>query len=453
MNGLLSLLIFLPTAGALAILFLPREKTGPIKARSRRSSRAPRSSSRCRSGSHGVPGVGRLLLPRDARLDPLARREVLPRRRRDRGAPDPPDDAPLRHLGLRVVHGGEEAREGVLRLPPPPRDGDDRGLLRPRLLPLLRLLGGHARPDVLPHRGLGRAEEALRGDQVLPLHALRVGDHARSRSSPSTSSTRPASSAGRGSGTRPTFDIVHFHSIAPQIPPDLQLWLFWAFFLGFAIKVPMFPFHTWLPDAHVEAPTAGSVILAGVLLKMGTYGFLRFSIPICPSAASTDVLGPALGRRPLDHRDHLRLDGRDGPEGHEEARRLLVGRAPRLRHARLLRAQQRGDAGGRPPVDQPRPLDGRALPPRRDHLRAPAHAADRRLRRPLAGHAGLRDALHDHPARVDRPAAPERVRRRVHDPRRGVPRELAVGALRRASASSSAPPTCSGSTSASSSAS
>jgi len=64
----------------------------------------------------------------------------------------------------------------------------------------------------------------------------------------------------------------------------LQLWVFAAFFVGFAIKVPMFPFHTWLPDAHVEAPTAGSVILAGVLLKMGTYGFLRFSLPLFPEA-------------------------------------------------------------------------------------------------------------------------------------------------------------------------
>ena len=60
-----------------------------------------------------------------------------------------------------------------------------------------------------------------------------------------------------------------------------------AFFVGFAIKVPMFPFHTWLPDAHVEAPTAGSVILAGVLLKMGTYGFLRFSLPMLPDATVT----------------------------------------------------------------------------------------------------------------------------------------------------------------------
>jgi NADH-quinone oxidoreductase subunit M len=91
----------------------------------------------------------------------------------------------------------------------------------------------------------------------------------------------------KGLGNAPTFDIVHFQEIASQIPPDLQIWLFWAFFLGFAIKVPMFPFHTWLPDAHVEAPTAGSVILAGVLLKMGTYGFLRFSLPICPVASRT----------------------------------------------------------------------------------------------------------------------------------------------------------------------
>jgi NADH-quinone oxidoreductase subunit M len=65
----------------------------------------------------------------------------------------------------------------------------------------------------------------------------------------------------------------------------LQTWLFLAFGLAFAIKVPLFPFHTWLPDAHVEAPTAGSVILAGVLLKMGTYGFLRFCLPLFPQAS------------------------------------------------------------------------------------------------------------------------------------------------------------------------
>lgn len=70
-----------------------------------------------------------------------------------------------------------------------------------------------------------------------------------------------------------------------NIPANLQIWLFLAFAAAFAIKVPMFPLHSWLPDAHVEAPTAGSVILAGVLLKMGTYGFLRFNIPLFPEAA------------------------------------------------------------------------------------------------------------------------------------------------------------------------
>lgn len=77
-----------------------------------------------------------------------------------------------------------------------------------------------------------------------------------------------------------SFDLVSLYDKA--IPHHLHLWLFLAFGLAFAIKVPMWPFHTWLPDAHVEAPTAGSVILAGVLLKMGTYGFLRFSLPLFP---------------------------------------------------------------------------------------------------------------------------------------------------------------------------
>src|ERR1700675_117066 len=75
-------------------------------------------------------------------------------------------------------------------------------------------------------------------------------------------------------------------------PPDLQKWLWLAFFASFAVKVPMWPVHTWLPDAHVEAPTAGSVILAGILLKMGGYGFIRFSLPLFPYAAKT--FGPAI---------------------------------------------------------------------------------------------------------------------------------------------------------------
>jgi len=81
-----------------------------------------------------------------------------------------------------------------------------------------------------------------------------------------------------------TFNVLSL--VQHTWPENLQIWVFWAFMIGFAIKVPMFPFHTWLPDAHVEAPTAGSVILAGVLLKMGTYGFVRFSLPLLPQASS-----------------------------------------------------------------------------------------------------------------------------------------------------------------------
>ncbi|MBZ5627738.1 MAG: NADH-quinone oxidoreductase subunit M [Acidobacteriia bacterium] len=82
-----------------------------------------------------------------------------------------------------------------------------------------------------------------------------------------------------------TFAIPELYKTAPQITGTAAILLFFAFFIGFAIKVPMFPFHTWLPDAHVEAPTAGSVILAGVLLKMGTYGLIRFSLPFFPGVA------------------------------------------------------------------------------------------------------------------------------------------------------------------------
>jgi len=81
----------------------------------------------------------------------------------------------------------------------------------------------------------------------------------------------------------PSFDLIDLYAL--NVPGGVQTWLFLAFAVAFAIKVPLFPFHTWLPDAHVQAPTAGSVILAGVLLKMGTYGLLRFAFPLFPQAA------------------------------------------------------------------------------------------------------------------------------------------------------------------------
>ncbi len=84
-----------------------------------------------------------------------------------------------------------------------------------------------------------------------------------------------------------TFNILEL--MTKTYPYTMQLWLFWAFFAAFAVKVPMWPVHTWLPDAHTEAPTAGSVILAAVLIKMGAYGFLRFSLPLFPQASTAMV--------------------------------------------------------------------------------------------------------------------------------------------------------------------
>jgi NADH-quinone oxidoreductase subunit M len=90
--------------------------------------------------------------------------------------------------------------------------------------------------------------------------------------------------------TGKSFDILTM--TRTTYPVHLQLILFWAFFAAFAVKVPMWPVHTWLPDAHTEAPTAGSVILAGILIKMGAYGFLRFSMPLFPDA--TRAMAPAM---------------------------------------------------------------------------------------------------------------------------------------------------------------
>jgi NADH-quinone oxidoreductase subunit M len=97
--------------------------------------------------------------------------------------------------------------------------------------------------------------------------------------------------AAKLTGTQ-TFDIPTLLAAAQHFPDSLKVWIFWAFFFAFAIKVPLFPFHTWLPDAHTDAPTAGSAILAGVLLKMGTYGFIRFSLPLLPadSAARARII-------------------------------------------------------------------------------------------------------------------------------------------------------------------
>src|SRR5437879_12050538 len=96
------------------------------------------------------------------------------------------------------------------------------------------------------------------------------------------------------------FSILYMKAIGSVLDMgSLQVLLFFAFALGFAITVPMFPFHTWLPDAHVEAPTAGSVILAGILLKLGTYGFYRFNLPMFPKASADESFFGKFGVRSI----------------------------------------------------------------------------------------------------------------------------------------------------------
>ena len=145
--------------------------------------------------------------------------------------------------------------------------------------------------------------------------------------------------------------------------------LFLAFFSAFAVKVPMFPFHTWLPDAHVEAPTAGSVILASIMLKLGTYGFIRLAIPLFPGRGDEPGMrtGIIIARR--DRRD-LRVARGNGAAGLQEARRVLVGRAPWHGDARTVRADARERAGRDDGHDRPRPVHRRAVPPHRHDLRA-----------------------------------------------------------------------------------
>ena len=132
-----------------------------------------------------------------------------------------------------------------------------------------------------------------------------------------------------------------------------QVLIFFAFMLAFAVKVPMFPVHTWLPDAHVEAPTGGSVILAAILLKMGGYGFIRFSLPIAPDASRELAwLMIALSLIAVVYIGFVALV----QQRHEEADRVFVDRAHGLRDARLLRdlprerqcaGYRRGAAGAR----------------------------------------------------------------------------------------------------------
>ena len=210
-----------------------------------------------------------------------------------------------------------------------------------------------------------------------------------------------------------TFDVLVLAK--HPVDPHLQMWLFAAFALAFAIKVPMWPFHTWLPDAHVEAPTAGSVILAGVMLKMGGYGFLRLAIPLFPQAAARVR---ALDRRPGRHRDRVRRPGLAGAARPQEAGRVLLGVPPRVRDAGHRVLHDHGGGGRDLPDAEPRHLHRRPLPDGGDALRPPPHPPDRGLRRAQERDALVLVGVPADLALLHRGARLQRLRGGVPDPRR-----------------------------------
>ena len=234
-----------------------------------------------------------------------------------------------------------------------------------------------------------------------------------------------------------TFSIQALYKTAPLIFHDpaygstFAILLFLAFFLAFAIKVPMFPFHTWLPDAHVEAPTAGSVILAGVLLKMGTYGFVRFALPFFPDVVMhpkvrgwmilLSIVGIIYGALvSLMQKDMKKL--------------VAYSSVSHLGFCTLgiFALNPAGTERISAAADQSRHLHRRAVLDRRHPLRAAAHPRDFRVRRHFECHAGIRHHHHDHVSFVDGAAVAERIRRRVHHPAGHFHGKLEVGGVGRA---------------------
>ena len=207
----------------------------------------------------------------------------------------------------------------------------------------------------------------------------------------------------------------------------MQTWLWLAFFASFAVKMPMWPVHTWLPDAHVEAPTAGSVILAAILLKMGGYGFIRFSLPMFPDASHYFTpLVFALSVIAIIYTSLVAL-------AQENMKKLIAYSS--VAHMGfvtmgIFAANAQGVQGAVYQMISHGLVSGAlflCVGVVYDRMHTPR---DRRLRRPRAAHAALRGRLHAVHAGQCRPARHVRLRRRVPDPDRDVPGQHLGGVLR-----------------------
>ena len=245
-----------------------------------------------------------------------------------------------------------------------------------------------------------------------------------------------------------TFDLITLAK-DPGVSGATARWLFLGFAVAFAVKVPLFPLHTWLPDAHTEAPTAGSVILAGILLKMGTYGLLRFCLELFPKA-SVDLAPLMVTLAVIGI-----IYGAIVAAVQKDMKRLVAYSS--VAHLGFIvlgtfAFTSQGHVRWRHPDDQPRRIHRRAVPSRRHDLRAPPHPRHLRTERTAESRAGHGGGVHRRDAELDRLAGSQRIRRRVPRPHRQLRSAPLVGGRRHDSASCSPPSTCSGCTSVSSTA-
>ena len=195
-------------------------------------------------------------------------------------------------------------------------------------------------------------------------------------------------------------------------------WIFLAFAVAFAVKVPLFPLHTWLPDAHTQAPTAGSVILAGVMLKLGTYGFVRFGLYLFPEASvwfapalvALGVVGVIYGAVVATMQRDLKRLVAYSSVAHLGF--IILG---------TFALTTQGIEGGVVQMVNHGISTGALVPPRRHDLRTPPHPRDLRAQGPAEVGPDPRRRVHRRDAELDRPPWPQRVQRRVPDPRRVVP--------------------------------